>query len=100
MKPPVRYLRVFLLLLFSAVGAGLVAFGHSTLLEADSGTHSDTPALLGRAFLSILGLASIGLGVVALVITATAGYVTRHPPLEADGQDRAPEDSNRSDLRP
>lgn len=100
MKPPVRYLRVFLLLLFSSVGAGLVAFGRSTLLEAFSGSPSDTPAVLERAFLSILGLGSVALGAVALIVTATAGYVTRRPRLEADPEGKHPEDSNPPDHRP
>jgi hypothetical protein len=100
MKPPVRYLRVFLLLLFSSVGVWLVAFGRSALLEAFSGAVSDTPAMLGRTFVCLVGLGSLALGVVALVLTATAAYVTRHPPLEGDQEGKHPEDSNPPDHRP
>lgn len=100
MRPPVRYLRVFLLLLFSAVGAGLVALGRSALLEARSVTPNDTPAVLGRAFVGILGLGSIALGAVALILTATAGYVTRRPRLEADQEVRHPEVSDTPDHLP
>ena len=35
-----------------------------------------------------------------LVLTATAAYVTRHPPLEADPEVKHPEDSNPPDHRP
>jgi hypothetical protein len=63
--------------------------------------HSGTPLsrYLGRAFLSIVGLGSIGLGAVALILTATAGYVTRRPRLEADQEGKQPEDSNPPDHR-
>ncbi len=100
MKPPVRYLRVFLLLLFSSVGVWLVAFGRSALLEAFSGSASDTPAMLGSTFVCLVGLGSLALGVVALVLTATAAYVTRYPRVEAEVERKRPEDSNPPDLRP
>ncbi len=77
MKPPIRYLRIFLLLLGSAAGAGLVWFGKSALSEAFSGSASDTPAMVARDFVALIGSGSVAFGATILVLTATAAYVTR-----------------------
>ena len=84
MKPPVRYLRIFLLLLSSSVGAGLVWFGISAFSEAFSGSASDTPALRARDFVALIGLGSVAFGATILILTATAAYVTRRVRLDPD----------------
>jgi hypothetical protein len=53
--------------------------------------------MLGSTFVCLFGLGSLALGVVALVLTATAAYVTRYAPLEPDPEGKHPEHSNPPD---